>query len=152
MDSPPKKGWLIGLGLIPLILVAGAYLVNSESYELNKHVRLVWMRLLRYRELSLHRGCAYRIQFEKENYRVSVSHPGREGGWQEQAVFPYGKRIAVATPGLTVIFDSGRLVAYFIGQERARLKSSLILHFFHQKKPERRRGILFTETGGWRAL
>jgi len=147
-----KKAWAIGLLLFFVLLIAGIYGLRKEPYELNKNVRLAWMRLLMYRELSLHRGCAYRIQFNTGQYRVFVLHRGPEEKWQEYTTFPYVDDIEVATPGFTVVFDLGNLVSYYLGEKEERLRPSLILYFFHQKNPDRRKGILFGQTGEWRAL
>jgi hypothetical protein len=147
-----KKAWAIGLVLFFGFLIAGVYSLRKEPYELNKNVRLVWFRVLTYRELSLHRGCAYRIEFNRGHYRVFVLHHGPEEEWQEYTTFRYVDDIEVATPGFTVVFDVGHLVSYYVGEKGERLRPSLILYFFHQKNPARRRGIQFRQTGGWKAL
>jgi hypothetical protein len=152
MKFSRKKSWAIGLLFFLALLIAALYSLRKEPYQLNKNVRLVWMRLLTYRELSLHRGCAYRIQFNKGDYGVSVLHHGPEEKWQDYTTFPYVDGIEVATPGFTVVFDLGNLVSYYVGEKGERLRSSLILYFFHRENPARRRGIQFTQTGGWRAL
>ncbi len=146
------KAWAVGLLLFLGFLIAGIYGLRKEPYQLNKNVRLVWMRILTYRELSLHRGCAYRIQFNKGDYRVSVLHHGPEEKWQDYTTFPCVDEIEVATPGFTVVFDVGNLVSYHVGEKTEKLRASLILYFFHQKNPARRRGIQFMQTGGWKAL
>ncbi len=147
-----KKAWAFGLLLLVVFLIAGTYLVRKEAYQLNKNVRLVWTRILTYRELSLHRGCAYRIQFNRRFYQVSVLQHGPEETWQDYLTFRYVDDIEVETPGFTVVFDSGNLVSYYIGEETEKLRASLIVYFFHEKNPGRRRGIQFMQTGGWRAL
>ncbi len=147
-----KKAWVIGILLFFGFLIIGIYCLRKESYQLNKNVRLVWMRVLTYRELSLHRGCAYRIQFNKREYQVSVLHHGPEGKWRDYLSFPYVDDIEVATPGFTVVFDRGNLVSYYIGKKTGKLRASLTLYFFHYKNPDRRRGIQFMQTGGWKAL
>lgn len=147
-----KKVLVLGLvGLAGLIL-ASMYLWRKEAYELNRNVRLAWMRLLRYRQLSLHRGCAYRIQFEKDYYVVSFKHPDQGEAWRTDETFAYVDRVEVASPGFTVVFDHGHLVSCYVGKEGQKLKPALVLYFFHPKKPERRRGILFTSEGIMRAL
>lgn len=152
MKVSRKKAWTISPLLLLVFLIAGTYGLRKEPYELNKNVRLVWLRILTYRELSLHRGCAYRIQFGRENYRVSVLHHGPEEKWQDYTTFPYVGDVGVATPGFTVVFDVGNLVSYYIGEKTEKLRSSLILYFFHREEPDRRKGILFTQAGGWKAL
>ncbi len=147
-----QKAWRVGLvGLIALALTF-TYFLRRDIYALNRNVRLVYMRLLRYRELSLHRGCAYRIQFGKEKYQISFLHPGQGKDWQDYEKFSYVRDVEVVSPGFTVIFDNGRLASYYIGEEREKLKPSLILYFFHQKKPERRKGIMFAEAGWLKAF
>ncbi|MDH7512072.1 MAG: hypothetical protein QHH14_03880 [Clostridiales bacterium] len=147
-----KIVWALGILLFVGFLIAGVYFFRKESYQLNKNVRLVWMRVLTYRELSLHRGCAYRIQFNKGEYQVSVLHHGPEEKWQDYLTFPYVDDIEVATPGFTVVFDRGNLVSYYIGEKTEKLRPSLILYFFHHKNPACRRGIQFMQTGRWKAL
>jgi len=152
MKFSRKMAWSIGLPLLLILLIGATYLLRQETYRLNKNVRLVWMRILTYRELSLHRDCAYRIQFSQKNYGVSVLHRGGQEEWQEHAVYSYVDGVEVAAPGFTIVFDAGDLVSYYVGEKTEKLKPSLILYFFHREKPEHRRGILFSQASGWRAL
>lgn len=152
MNFSRKKLWPLGIFFVAVFLLMGSYFLRQKAYALNRNVRLVSMRLLRYRELSLHRGCVYKIRFEKNGYRVFVFHRNRTGEWLLNEAHFYVDDIRVATPDFTVEFDTGRLDAYYIGEKKTKLRPFLTLYFFHEREPDRRKGIWFGETGIWRAL
>jgi hypothetical protein len=147
-----SKALPAGFVLLLVALIAAAYSLRKDAYLLNKNVRLVCLRIWKYEELSLHRGQTYRIQFAREDYRVSTLPPGRNRVWHEVASYPYEDAVEAAAPGLTILLNNGGLVSYQTDEEREKLRSSMILYFFHKDNPARRRGIMFRQPGEWRAL
>lgn len=147
-----KKALVGGSVLLLLALIAAAYGLQKNTYLLNRNVRLICLRILKYEELSLHRGFTYRIQFAKDDYRVSALPPGENQIWREVTVYPYEDAIEAAAPGLTIVLNDGALVSYQMDEEREKLRSSMILYFFHKNNPAHRRGIMFRQPGEWRAL
>ncbi len=147
-----RKALPAGSILLLIALIAVAYGLRKDTYLLNRNVRLVCLRILKYEELSLHRGYTYRIQFARDDYRVSALPPGRDQGWREVTAYPYEDAIEAAAPGLTILLNDGALVSYQMDEEREKLRSSMILYFFHKDNPSHRRGIMFRQPGEWRAL
>jgi hypothetical protein len=141
-----------GFILLLIVFIAASFLLRKDTYLLNKNVRLVCLRIWKYEELSLHRASTYRIQFTRHDYRVSALAPGPNEAWREVSAFPYEGSIKAAAPGLTILLNDGALVSYQTDEEREKLRSSMILYFFHKDDPSRRRGIIFLRPGEWRAL
>lgn len=140
-----------------LLLLLGAFLLEmyfwrQDAFLLNRTVRLVSFRMLRYEELALHRRYLYRIQFFADHCRVDARplKPGRE--WRQIAVFPYEKGVRTTMPGFTVEIDRGQIVSFYWGGKSDHRRSYLILPFFHQKRPSKQRGIEYMENGSWRVL
>jgi hypothetical protein len=150
--SLAKKAWPAGLLLLFFVLIALAYGPRKENYFLNKNVRLVFMRIVKYKEYSLHRGLTYRLQFNRDGYRVTVRSPGPNPSWREVAVFPYQDSIQPEDPGFILTIHRGKLVSYQYEDKRKILRSPVILSFHPRGKPSLRRGIMFGESGEWRAL
>ncbi len=149
---PTKEIWPIVLFILISILLLGMYVARKEIFLLNKNVRLISFRLLKYEELARHRDYIYRMQFFADHYRVDARPLDWDEGWREVAVFPYEKGIGTDIPGFTLEIDRGRIVS-FDWSKKARITSaSVILTFFHKKKPGRRRGIQYFEDGSWRVL
>jgi hypothetical protein len=147
-----KKARLAGLLLFVIVFIGAARGLRKETYLLNRNVRLVCLRILKYEELSLHRGSTYRVQFGRDEYRISALPPGPDKSWQEVAAFSYEGSVEAATPGFTILLNEGGLVSYQMDAEREKLRSSMILYFFHKNNPSHRRGIMFRLPGEWRAL
>ncbi len=125
--------------------------MRRDQYLLHRNVRLVCMSLLKYGEFSQHRRLPYRMQFNKDNYRIYVFRPGLEKKWEEVKTIPYEQSIEAATPGLTIELKNGELASYRVGEGEA-LQPYLILYFFHRDHPARQKGVIFRETGEWRAF
>jgi hypothetical protein len=147
-----KETLAAGLLLALALLLGGAYAWRRDTYLLNKNVRLVCMSILRYGEFSLHRSLPYRIQFNRDSYRVLVFRRGLEQKWEEVKTVPYESSIEAATPGLTIELKNGELASYRLAEGRESLRSYLVLNFFHRHHPSRRKGVIFRESGEWRAL
>lgn len=149
---PGKKAWPAAPLLFLGVLLLGTYLGRKEIFLLNKNVRLVSFRLMKYEELARHRVYIYRMQFFADYFRVDARplDPGK--GWREIAVFPYERGVGTTMPGFTLEIDRGRIVSYYWGKKTEKLKSTMILTFFHRKKPWRQRGIQYFDDGFWRVL
>ncbi len=147
-----SKAWLIGLALLSILSISMIYGLRKDSYLLNRNTRIVCMRIFKFKELSLHRGYTYRIQFGRHDYRVQTLPRGPGKEWQDVEAYPYEGSIESATPGLAVVFRHGDLVSFTFGERRERPRSHLIVYFFHPEKPSRRKGVVFYQSGGWRAL
>jgi len=147
-----RKAWPAGLALIFFTLIALVYGLRKDTYLLNKNARLIFMRTLKYKEYSLHRGLTYRLQFNRDDYRVTVRSPGPSPSWREVAAFPYQDWVEPETPGFILTIHQGKLVSYQFEDKRKILRPFVILYFYSQKKPSLRRGIMFSESGDWRAL
>lgn len=150
--SLAKKAWPAGLLLLFFALIALAYGLRKETYLLNKNVRLVFMRIVKYKEFSLHRGLTYRFQFNRDDYRVTARLPRPNQSWREVAVYPYEGSSELETPGFVITIHGGRMVSYQFEDRREILRPFVILYFCSQKKPSLRRGIMFKESGESRAL
>jgi len=148
----PKMARPAGLALILLAMIALLFGVRKDTFYLNKTVRLIFMRTLKYKEYSLHRHLTYRFQFNRDDYRVSVRSSGPDPSWREVAVFPYQDSVEPATPGFILTIRGGRLTSYRFNDGRKILGSYVILYFYSREKPSARRGIMFNESGGFRAL
>jgi hypothetical protein len=151
-SSLVKRVWSAGLLLAFLALLAAAFSLRKESYLLNKNVRLVFMRVLKYKEYSLHRGLTYRLQFNPDDYRVTVRSPGPDPAWREVVVFSYEDTVKPEGPGLILTIHRGKVVTYEYLDRRKIVKPYVILYFVSAKHPSPRRGIMFNESGEWRAL
>jgi len=147
-----RKALLAGAVVLLLALIAAAYGLRKDTYLLNRNVRLVCLRILKYEELSLHRGYTYRIQFARDDYRISALPPGENRSWREVIAYHYENSVQAAAPGLTILLNDGALVSYQMDEEREKLRSSMILYFFPKSNPSQRRGIMFRQPGEWRAL
>jgi hypothetical protein len=147
-----KKAWPAGLLLLFFVLIALAYGLRKDTYLLNKNVRLVFMRMVKYKEYSLHRSLTYRLQFNRDDYRVTVRLPRPNQAWREVAVYPYEGSSEPETPGFIITIHRGKLVSYQFEDKREIFRPSVILYFCSQKKLSLRRGIMFSESGDWRAL
>ena len=149
---PGKKAWPAALLLFLGVLLLGTHLGRKPIFLLNKNVRLVSFRLMKYEELARHRGYIYRMQFLADHYRVDARplDPGKS--WREIAVFHYERGVGTAMPGFTLEIDRGRIVSYYWGKKTEKPRSYMILNFFHQKNPLRRRGIQYFDDGFWRVL
>jgi hypothetical protein len=149
--SRPRAG-LSGLAILLVLSISLIYFLRKDTYLLNKKVRLVSMRLLRFKELSLHRGYIYRIQFNRHDFRVYARPPKPDKGWFDVEVYPYEDSIEAATPGLTIIFRRGRLDSYRFGGINEKSRPQLIFYFTIPKNPTRKKGMIFNQSGEWRAL
>jgi hypothetical protein len=147
-----RKGWPAGLVMIFLALIALVFGLRKDTYLLNKNARLIFMRTLKYKEYSLHRGLTYRLQFNRDDYRVTVRSPGPDPSWREVAVFPYQDSIEPEIPGFILTIRRGKLVSYHFEDKRKILGPFVILYFYSPKRPSLRRGIMFSESGEWRTL
>jgi len=147
-----KKAWPVGLLLLFFALIAVAYGLRKDTYLLNKNVRLVFMRMVKYKEYSLHRSLTYRLQFNRDDYRVTARLPRLNQAWREVAIYPYEGSSEPETPGFIITIHRGKLVSYQFEDQRRILRSSVILYFSTVKHPSRRRGIMFLESGESRAL
>jgi hypothetical protein len=147
-----RKAWPAGLALIFFGLIALVYGLRKDTYLLNKNARLIFMRTLKYKEYSLHRGLTYRLQFNQDDYRVSVRSPGSTPSWREVAVFRYQDSVEPETPGFILTIHRGKLVSYQFEDGRRILSPFVILYFYSPRKSSHRRGIMFSESGDWRAL
>jgi len=152
VSSLAKKAWPAALLLVFFALIALAYGPRKETYLLNKNVRLVFMRIVKYKEYSLHRGLTYRLQFNRDDYRVTARQPRPDQAWREVAVYPYEGLSEPETPGFIITIHRGNLVSYQFEDKREILRSSVILYFHSRGKPSLRRGIMFGDSGEWRAL
>jgi hypothetical protein len=138
-----------------LLLVASialAYGLRKDHYLLNKNVRLVFLRIVKYKEYSLHRGLTYRLQFNRDDYRLTVREPRPDPSWRVVAVHPYEGSVEPESPGLILTIHRGKVVQYQFEDKREILKPYVILYFHPRNKPSLRRGIMFNESGAWRAL
>ena len=151
-SSLAKKAWPAGLLLVFFAFIALAYGSRKDTFLLNKNVRLVFLRIVKYKELSLHRGLIYRLQFDRDDYRVTVRLPGPDQAWRDVAVHPYEDSVAPETPGFIITIRGGKLVSYHFEDQRRILRSSVILYFSTVKHPSHRRGIMFFESGESRVL
>jgi len=151
-SSLAKKAWPAGLLLLFFALIAVAYGLRKETYDLNKNVRLVFLRIVKYKEYSLHRGLTYRLQFNRDDYRVTARLPRPDQAWREVAVHPYEDSVEPETPGFIITIHGGKLVSYHFEDQRRILRSSVILYFSTVKHSSRRRGIMFLESGESRVL
>ena len=149
---PGKKAWLGYLLLSLGILLLGTYLWRKDIFLLNKNVRLVSFRLMKYEELARHRRYVYRMQFFADHYRVDARPLNPRKGWREIAVFPYERGVQTTMPGFALEIDRGRIVSYYWREKTDHPRSTMILSFFQQKKPAKRRGIQYFEDGSWRVL
>ena len=150
-SSLAKKTWPAGL-LLLAALIALAYGLRKDTYLLNKNVRLVFLRIVKYKEYSLHRGLTYRLQFNRDDYRLTVREPRPNPSWRVVAVHPYEDSVEPETPGLILTIHGGKLVSYQFEDKSEILRSSVMLYFHSRDKPSLRRGIMFSESGEWRAL
>lgn len=151
-SSLVRKTWPAALLLLVVALIAFAYGLRRDNYLLNKNVRLVFLRIVKYKEYSLHRGLTYRLQFNRDDYRVTVREPRPNPSWREVAVFPYQDSIKPEDPGFFLTIHGGKLVSYQFEDKRRIVRPSVIFYFYSSKKPSLRRGIMFSESGEWRAL
>jgi len=147
-----RKAWPAGLVLIFFAVTALFYGLRKDTYLLNKNARLIFMRTLKYKEYSLHRGLTYRLHFNRDDYRVTVRSSDPSPAWREVAVFPYEDSIEPEIPGFVLTIHRGKLVSYQFEDKRKILRPFVILNFYSRKKPQQRRGIMFGESGDWRAL
>jgi hypothetical protein len=147
-----KKAWPAAPLLVFIALLALAYGPRKETYLLNKNVRLVFMRILKYKEFSLHRGLTYRFQFNLDDYRVAVREPRPDQPWREVAVYAYEGLSRSETPGLIITIHGGRLASYHFEDQRRILTPFVILYFSPVGHPSLRRGIMFRESGETRVL
>jgi len=151
-SSLAKKAWPAGLLLVFFAFIALAYGLRKDTFLLNKNVRLVFLRIVKYKEFSLHRGLIYRLQFNRDDYRVTARRPGPDQSWRDVAVHPYEDSLEPETPGFIITIRGGKLVSYHFEDQRRILRSSVILYFSTVKHPSRRRGIMFLESGESRVL
>ena len=149
---PGKKAWPAALLLFLGVLFLGTYLWHKEIFLLNKNVRLVSFRLMKYEELARHRVYIYRMQFFADHYRIDDRPLGPKKGWREIAVFPYERGVGTTMPGFTLEIDRGRIISYYWGEKAKKPKPYMILTFFHRKNPLRQKGIVYFEDGSWRVL
>lgn len=149
---PWKKAWPAALFLFLGILLLMTYSARKEIFLLNKNVRLISFRLLKYEELARHRDYIYRMQFFAAYYRVEARPLDAEKGWREVAVFPYEQGISTDMPGFSLQIDRGRIVSFDWGKKTRITSATVILTFFHEKRPGRRRRIQYFEDGSWRVL
>lgn len=147
-----SKAWLTGLALLSVLSISLIYGLRKDAYLLNRNTRIVCMRILKFKELSLHRGYTYRIQFGRRDYRAQALAPGLGEKWQDVQSFPYENLAESATPPSTIVFRHGALVSFHTRGDRDKLRSHLILYFFNPKDPSRKKGIIFYQSGAWRAL
>jgi len=151
-NSLAKRAWPAALLLVLFASIALTYGLRKDSYLLNKNVRLVFMRILKYKEYSLHRGLNYRLRFNSDDYRVAVKEPGPDQSWREVAVYAYEDSSKPETPGFIITIHGGRLVSYHFEDQRKIITPFVILYFSTVKHPSIRRGIMFRESGESRAL
>jgi hypothetical protein len=147
-----KKTWPAALLLLFFAFIALAYGLRKDNYLLNKNVRLIFLRIVKYKEYSLHRSLTYRLQFNRNDYRVTVREPRPNPSWRVVAVHPYEDSVEPENPGLILTIHRGKLVSYQFEDKIEILRSSVILYFCSRDKPSLRRGIMFNESGDWRAL
>lgn len=150
--SLAKKAWPAALLLVFIALIALAYGPRKEAYLLNKNVRLVFMRIVKYKEFSLHRGLTYRFQFNLDDYRVTVREPRPDQPWREVAVYAYEGLTRPETSGFIITIHGGRLASYHFEDQRKILTPFVILYFSPVRGPSLRRGIMFRESGEMKVL
>jgi hypothetical protein len=141
-----------GLLLAFVAVLAAAFGLRKETYLLNKNVRLVFMRIVRYKEYSLHRGLTYRFHFNTDDYRVTVRSPGPTPIWREVVAFPYEDAVRPEDPGLILTIHGGKLASFEFQDGRKIVRPYVILYFLSPGHPAARRGVMFNESGEWRAL
>jgi hypothetical protein len=146
-----KKVWVGGL-LLLLAATAVLYFLRQETYFLNKNVRLISLRIFEYEELSRHRKCRYRMQFERDYYDIFLLAASPERKWEEVASIRYEDAIETSMSGFALEIDRGKIVSYEPPQGLRFLRSSIILRFFPLENPSKQSGILFYRDGTWRAL
>jgi hypothetical protein len=146
-----KKAWIACL-LALIALVFGLYFLRRETYFLNKNVRLVGMRINLFEELSLHRHCRYKMQFQRDHYQVYLLLPGSTNEWKEVVTYPYQDEIETSTPGFAIEIDGGGVVSYRAPDKGGKERPHLVLGFLSAKTPLKKSGILFLQGGDWRIL
>lgn len=146
-----KKIW-IAVVVLFLAFVTGLYLLRREAYELNKNARLVSWRIIQFGELARHRKVTYKIEFLKSRYKVFLLVSPAKDEWKEVASYPYENSIEPTMPGFTLVIQKGRIVSYQWEGGRGKLRSAIVLGFFHPGNPSKQKGILFLEDGEWRTL
>jgi hypothetical protein len=143
---------LIGVALLLLTLLGVLFLLRKETYDLNRNVRQVCLRILIYEELSLHRDDRYKFDFENKGYRISAFQAGEKSEWREVSTVAYAPSVESSPPGFTIEFFQGKAVASLWSEGRNISRSPLILRFTSVKNPARQGGIIFFEDGQWRPL
>jgi hypothetical protein len=146
-----RKVWIGGL-LFLLAAATASYFLRQETYFLNKNVRLISLRIFEYQELSRHRRCRYKMQFERDHYDIYLLATSPERKWEEVTGIRYEDAIETSRPGFALEIDRGKIVSYQPPQGARFLRPSIILSFFPLKDPSKQSGILFYRDGTWRAL
>jgi len=146
-----KKAWIACLVFL-LVFVFGLHFLRREAYFLNKNVRLVGMRINLFEELSLHRQCRYRMQFQKDYYQVDLLLPGQANPWKEVVTYGYEDAVEPSTPGFSIEIDRGNVVSFRAADDAGKVPPHLVLSFRSTKTPPKQSGILFLQGGDWRIL
>jgi len=146
-----KKLWIAGL-LFFLVATPGLYFFRKETYALNKTVRLVSLRIFEYEELSRHRVFRYKIEFQRDYYKVYLLIPSPEKRWKEIVMIRYEDAVETSMSGFALEIDRGNIVSYDWPAGGRILRPSIVLRFFPAKNSSKQSGILFYKNGTWRAL
>jgi len=152
MSPLAKRQVLIGAAFSVLVITGLIFLWRKDSYDLNRSVRQVCLRILVYEELSLHRGSRFRFDFQKNGFKIFALHRGEKSEWREVSAITHAPSIETSPAGFRLDFVQGRAEASFLSEGRTISRFPLSLRFSSLRNPDRQKGIIFFEDGHWRPL
>ncbi|MBN1274092.1 MAG: hypothetical protein JXB26_17650 [Candidatus Aminicenantes bacterium] len=134
-----------------ILILATLFVFRKERYILNRAVRLFCERLIQFEHLSMVRQEKYRFDIQSGYYNIYLFEK-EKGQWKIFDRFDLPSSVVFAASDLKILLSGGGVESCLVDGTALEPDSYVILTFRHQKKPGKRKSVIFYEKGNWRVL